>query len=114
VGSTQPEQWVPLSPGVIGQGVTLTKDTHLAPRLKYALSVFPQKMMYDITEILEDVCRFQKNLATSDMTKIPLFILRFAPCGQTVTRSKVTDISIKSVAHNSKFYQFIHGYMFRL
>ena len=36
------------------------------------------------------------------------------PCGQTVTRSKVTNIRIKSVAHNGNFYQFIHGYMFRL
>ena len=82
-----------LSPRVIGQGVALTIHPHLAPRLKNTLSIFPQKMMYNFTGILEDVWRFQKNLPTSSMTKIPLFILRTVPCGHTVTRSKVNKFT---------------------
>jgi hypothetical protein len=45
----------------------------------------------------------EKNSTTSDMTKMPLFILRIVPCGQTVTRSKVTNIRIKSVAYSSVY-----------
>ena len=55
---------------------------------------------------------FRKNYRHRIWRKTPLFTLRLVPCGQIVTRSKVTNIRIKSVAHDSNFYQFIHGNVF--
>ena len=63
---------------VVGQGVTLTKHPDLARMLKKTLSIFPQKMMYDFTGILEDVCGFQNNSPTSDVTKMPVYSQNFS------------------------------------